>query len=80
MSAQILGKRRTLAMRRLALAAIGVSYFVLSGTTLALILASPIRAQSLLRRADAARRHTRQSLQRAMRTPPQHLSTGSIKS
>ena len=33
MSAQILGKRRTLAMRRLALAAIGVSYFVLSGTT-----------------------------------------------
>jgi hypothetical protein len=34
MSAQILGKRRTLAMRRLALAAIGVSFFVLSGTTL----------------------------------------------
>src|SRR6266481_9826280 len=33
MSAQILRKRRTLAMRRLALAAIGVSYFVLSGTT-----------------------------------------------
>jgi hypothetical protein len=33
MSAQILGKRRTLAMRRLALA-IGVSFFVLSGTTL----------------------------------------------
>ena len=35
MSAQILGKRRTLSMRRLALAAIGVSFFVLSGTTLA---------------------------------------------
>jgi hypothetical protein len=34
MSAQILRKRRTLAMRRLALAAIGVSFFVLSGTTL----------------------------------------------
>src|SRR5437660_6090250 len=34
MSAQILGKRRTLAMRRLALAAIGLSFFVLSGTTL----------------------------------------------
>jgi hypothetical protein len=34
MSAQILGKRRTLAMGRLALAAIGVSFFVLSGTTL----------------------------------------------
>ena len=33
MSAQILRKRRTLAMRRLALAAIGVSYFVLSGIT-----------------------------------------------
>jgi hypothetical protein len=32
MSAQILRKRRTLAMRRLALAAIGVSYVVLSGT------------------------------------------------
>jgi hypothetical protein len=34
MSAQILRKRRTLAMRRLALARIGVSVFVLSGTTL----------------------------------------------
>ena len=34
MSAQILGKRRTLSMRRLALAAIGVSFFVLSGATL----------------------------------------------
>src|ERR1700719_3289275 len=35
MSAQILGKRRTLAMRRSALAAIGVSFFlVLSGATL----------------------------------------------
>ena len=34
MSAQILGKRRTLAMRRLALAAIGISFFALSGTTL----------------------------------------------
>jgi hypothetical protein len=34
MSAQILRKRRTLAMRRLALAAIGVSFFVLSETTL----------------------------------------------
>lgn len=34
MSAQILGKRRTLAMRRLALAAIGAGFFVLSGTTL----------------------------------------------
>jgi hypothetical protein len=34
MSAQALGKRRTLAMRRLPLAAIGVSFFVLSGTTL----------------------------------------------
>src|SRR5882762_1986015 len=34
MSAQIIRKRRTLAMRRLALAAIGVSFFVLSGTTL----------------------------------------------
>ena len=33
MSAQILGKGRTLAMRRLVLAAIGVSFFVLSGTT-----------------------------------------------
>jgi hypothetical protein len=34
MSAQILRKRRTFAIRRLALAAIGVSFFVLSGTTL----------------------------------------------
>ena len=34
MSAQILRKRRALAMRRLALAAIGVSFFVLSGATL----------------------------------------------
>ena len=34
MNPQILGKRRTLAMRRLALAAIGVSFFALSGTTL----------------------------------------------
>jgi hypothetical protein len=34
MSAQILRKGRTLAMRRLALAAIGVSFFVLSGTTM----------------------------------------------
>ena len=34
MSAQILDKRRTLAMRRLDLAAIGISFFVLSGTTL----------------------------------------------
>jgi hypothetical protein len=34
MSAQILGKRRTFAMRRSALAAIGVSFFVLSGATL----------------------------------------------
>jgi hypothetical protein len=34
MSAQILRKRRTLAMRRVALAAIGISFFVLSGTTL----------------------------------------------
>ena len=34
MSTQILRKSRTLAMRRLALAAIGVSFFVLSGTTL----------------------------------------------
>ena len=34
MSAQILRRRRTLAMRRLALAAIGVSFFALSGTTL----------------------------------------------
>ena len=34
MSAQIVGKRRTLSMRRLALAAIGVSFFVLSGATL----------------------------------------------
>ena len=34
MSAQILRKGRTLAMRRLALAAIGVSFFVLSGATL----------------------------------------------
>jgi hypothetical protein len=34
MSAQILRKGRTLAMRRSALAAIGVSFFVLSGTTL----------------------------------------------
>src|ERR1700736_3987197 len=33
MSAQILGKGPTLAMRRLVLAAIGVSFFVLSGTT-----------------------------------------------
>ena len=33
MSAQILRKGRTLAMRRLVLAAIGVSFFVLSGTT-----------------------------------------------
>ena len=56
------------------------SAILVLGPRLALILASPIRAQSLLRRADAARRHTRQSLQRAMRTPPQHLSTGSIKS
>ena len=34
MSAQILGKRRTLAMRRLAFPAIGISLLVLSGTTL----------------------------------------------
>jgi hypothetical protein len=34
MSAQIVTKRRTLAMGRLALAAIGISFFVLSGTTL----------------------------------------------
>ena len=34
MSAQILRNRRTFAMRRVALAAIGVSFFVLSGTTL----------------------------------------------
>ena len=34
MSTQIPRKRRTLAMRRLALAAIGVSFFVLSGTTI----------------------------------------------
>jgi hypothetical protein len=34
MSAQIVTKRRTLAMRRLALAAIGISFFVLPGTTL----------------------------------------------
>jgi hypothetical protein len=34
MSTQIHRKRRTLAMRRLALAAIGVSFFVLSGATL----------------------------------------------
>jgi hypothetical protein len=34
MSEQILGKRRTLVMRRLALAAIGVSFFVWSGATL----------------------------------------------
>jgi hypothetical protein len=34
MSAQILRKRRIFAIRRLALAAIGVSFFVLSGTTL----------------------------------------------
>jgi len=34
MSAQILPKRRTPAMRRLALAVIGISFFVLSGTTL----------------------------------------------
>src|SRR5258707_14144617 len=34
MSAQILGKRRTFAMRRSALAAIGVSFFVSSGTAL----------------------------------------------
>ena len=34
MSTQILRKRRTFAMSRLALAAIGVSFFVLSGTTL----------------------------------------------
>jgi hypothetical protein len=34
MSTQVLGKRRTLAMRRLALATIGVSFFVLSGTTI----------------------------------------------
>ena len=34
MIAQILGKRRTLAMRRSALAAIGVSFLVLSGATL----------------------------------------------
>jgi hypothetical protein len=34
MSAQILGKRRTLAMRRLALAAIGAGFFVLSGPAL----------------------------------------------
>jgi hypothetical protein len=80
MSAQILGKRRTFAMRRSALAAIGVSFFVLSGPRLALILASPIGAQSLLRLAGATRRHTRQSLQRAMRRLPQHLPTGSIKS
>jgi hypothetical protein len=38
MSAQILGKRRTLPMRRLALAAIGVSYFVLSGTTFGAVI------------------------------------------
>jgi hypothetical protein len=34
MSTQILRKRRTLAMKRLALAAISASFFVLSGTTL----------------------------------------------
>ena len=34
MSAQILPKRRTPAMRRLTLAVIGISFFVLSGTTL----------------------------------------------
>jgi hypothetical protein len=34
MSAQILPKRRTPAMRRLALAVIGISFFVLSETTL----------------------------------------------
>src|ERR1700730_8113415 len=34
MSAQILRKRRTFAIRRLALAAIGVGFFVLSGATL----------------------------------------------
>ena len=34
MSAQIVPKGRTLAMKRLALAAIGFSFFVLSGTTL----------------------------------------------
>src|ERR1700730_17318 len=34
MSAQILRKRRTVAMRRSALAAVGVSFFVLSGATL----------------------------------------------
>jgi hypothetical protein len=34
MSAQILRKGRALAMRRLALAVIGVSFFVLAGTTL----------------------------------------------
>ena len=34
MSTQILRKRRTFAMRRLALVAIGASFFVLSGSTL----------------------------------------------
>jgi hypothetical protein len=34
MSPQILPNRRTLAMRRLALAAIGISFFVLSATTM----------------------------------------------
>jgi hypothetical protein len=33
MSAQILAKRRTLAMRRMGLAAIGISFLVLSATT-----------------------------------------------
>lgn len=48
MSTQILHKRRTVAMRRLALAVIGVSFFVLSratlGTDVGIVNPSPVAA------------------------------------
>jgi hypothetical protein len=67
MSPQILRKRRTLAMRRLALAAIGVSYFVWSGTPFGadIGIANPSAVAAAL--AGATPQRTRQSLQRSMR-------------
>ena len=64
MSAQILRKRRIFAIRRLALAAIGVSFFVLSGTTLAadIGIANPSAVAAALggrRRLRAYRRRAR---------------------
>jgi hypothetical protein len=74
-------RRRTLAMRGSALATIGVSYFVLSGTAFGadIGIANPSAVAAAPGGLPRDSKHP-QSLQRSMRGPVRRLSTGSIKS